>query len=129
MRQYFFESETDGLPFSRSQRAIVYQRAKMVLDKRPFGTQRDTNAQGYEFLRHSIAPKPVAKGGRPARGRSPARRPHLAGLAGGKVRPCPQRAAPGCHRFRSARDLIGAVSPVQGGRERDVSYVGAEAPS
>ena len=42
MRQYFFESETDGLPFSRSQRAIVYQRAKMVLDKRPFGTQRDT---------------------------------------------------------------------------------------
>ena len=63
MRQYFFESETDGLPFSRSQRAIVYQRAKMVLDKRPFGTQRDTNAQGYEFLRHSIAPKPVAKEG------------------------------------------------------------------
>ena len=63
MRQYFFESESDGLPFSRSQRAIVYQRAKMVLDKRPFSTQRDTNAQGYEFLRHSIAPKPVAKEG------------------------------------------------------------------
>ena len=60
MRQYFFESETDGLPFSRSQRAIVYQRAKMALDKRPFGTQLDTYAQGYEWLRHSIAPKPVA---------------------------------------------------------------------
>ena len=31
MRQYFFESETDGLPFSRNQRAVVYQRAKMQL--------------------------------------------------------------------------------------------------
>jgi glutamate synthase domain-containing protein 2 len=63
MRQYFFESETDGLPFSRTQRAIVYQRAKMALDKRPFGTLHDTNAQGYEFLRHSIAPKPAAREG------------------------------------------------------------------
>ena len=60
MRQYFFESETDGLPFSRNQRAIVYQRAKMALDKRPFGTQLDVYAQGYEWLRHSIAPRPVA---------------------------------------------------------------------
>jgi glutamate synthase domain-containing protein 2 len=60
MRQYFFESETDGLPFSRNQRAIVYQRAKMALDKRPFGTQLDVYAQGYEWLRHSIAPKPIA---------------------------------------------------------------------
>jgi glutamate synthase domain-containing protein 2 len=60
MRQYFFESETDGLPFSRSQRAIVYQRAKMALDKRPFGTQLDVYAQGYEWLRHSISPKPVS---------------------------------------------------------------------
>ncbi|MGO9423073.1 FMN-binding glutamate synthase family protein [Roseiarcus sp.] len=63
MRQYFFESETDGLPFSRTQRAVVYQRAKMVLDKRPFGTLRDTNAPGYEWLRHSITPKPVATEG------------------------------------------------------------------
>jgi len=55
MRQYFFESETDGLPFSRTQRGIVYQRAKMALDKRPFGTLRDTNAQGYEWLRHAEA--------------------------------------------------------------------------
>ena len=61
IRQYFFESEKDGLPFSRDQRAIVYQRAKMALDKRPFGTQLDVYAQGYEWLSHSIAPKPVAK--------------------------------------------------------------------
>src|SRR5262249_19224258 len=28
MRQYFFESEKDGMPFSRDTRAVVYQRAK-----------------------------------------------------------------------------------------------------
>jgi glutamate synthase domain-containing protein 2 len=61
MRQYFFESETDGLPFSRNQRAVVYQRAKMQLDKRPFGTQLDVYAQGYEWLRHSIAPAEIAE--------------------------------------------------------------------
>src|SRR5712671_7844943 len=60
IRQYFFESEKDGMPFSRDQRAVVYQRAKMVLDKRPFGTQCDVYSDGYEWLRHSIAPKPVA---------------------------------------------------------------------
>ena len=41
IRQYFFESEKDGLPFPRDHRAVVYQRAKMALDKRPFGTQYD----------------------------------------------------------------------------------------
>ena len=61
MRQYFFESETDGLPFSRNQRAVVYQRAKMQLDKRPFGTQLDTDKMGYEWLRHSMAPADVSR--------------------------------------------------------------------
>ena len=60
MRQYFFESEKDGMPFSRDKRAVIYQRAKMVLDKRPFGTQYEVYADGYEWLRHSMAPKPVA---------------------------------------------------------------------
>jgi glutamate synthase domain-containing protein 2 len=59
MRQYFFESETDGLPFSRQQRALVYQRAKMQLDKRPFGTQLNVYSQGFEYLSHSIAPREV----------------------------------------------------------------------
>jgi glutamate synthase domain-containing protein 2 len=61
IRQYFLESEKDGTPFSRDKRAIVYQRAKQALDKRPFGTQNDVYASGYEWLHHSIAPKPVAK--------------------------------------------------------------------
>jgi hypothetical protein len=38
IRQYFLESEKDGTPFSRDKRALVYQRAKQALDKRPFGT-------------------------------------------------------------------------------------------
>lgn len=57
IRQYFLESEKDGTPFSRDKRAIVYQRAKRTLDKRPFGTQNDVYASGYEWLHHSIAPK------------------------------------------------------------------------
>ena len=59
IRQYFLESEKDGTPFSRDKRGIVYQRAKRVLDKRPFGTQYDVYADGFEWLHHSIAPKPV----------------------------------------------------------------------
>ena len=44
MRQYFFEGEKDGAPFSRDKRAIVYQRAKKELEKRPFGTQCDVGS-------------------------------------------------------------------------------------
>src|SRR5437660_5327167 len=60
MRQYFFESEKDGMPLSRDTRAVIYQRAKMVLDKRPFGTQEDVYRDGYEWIHHSVAPKPRA---------------------------------------------------------------------
>jgi glutamate synthase domain-containing protein 2 len=60
MRQYFFESEKDGMPFSRDTRALVYQRAKMQLDKRPFGTQEDVYKDGYEWMHHSMSPKPRA---------------------------------------------------------------------
>jgi glutamate synthase domain-containing protein 2 len=61
IRQYFLESEKDGTPFSRDKRAIVYQRAKRALDKRPFGTQNDVYASGFEWLDHSMAPRPVCK--------------------------------------------------------------------
>jgi glutamate synthase domain-containing protein 2 len=61
MRQYFFEGDTDGMPFPRERRAIVYQRAKLDLDKKPFGTQGDVYAEGHEWLLHSIAPAPIAK--------------------------------------------------------------------
>jgi len=63
IRQYFLESEKDGTPFSRDKRAIVYQRAKQALDKRPFGTQNDVYAAGFEWLHHSMAPRQVAQEG------------------------------------------------------------------
>ncbi|HLS83384.1 MAG TPA: FMN-binding glutamate synthase family protein [Arenimonas sp.] len=56
IRQYFIESDTDERPFSRQQRAIVYQRAKDVLDKRPFGTQHDVYGNNYEWINHSLRP-------------------------------------------------------------------------
>ncbi|MEI6717147.1 MAG: FMN-binding glutamate synthase family protein [Betaproteobacteria bacterium] len=55
IRQYFLESETDATPFSRAQRSLVYSRAKGDSDKRPFGTQLDIRAVGYEWINHSIA--------------------------------------------------------------------------
>jgi glutamate synthase domain-containing protein 2 len=61
MRQYFFESEKDGAPFPRDKRAIVYQRAKRALDKRPFGTQYNVYETRYEWLHHSVAPKEPAR--------------------------------------------------------------------
>lgn len=60
MRQYFFEGEKDGAPFPRDKRAIVYQRAKKQLDKRPFGTMFDVYQDQFEWLNHSMAPKPAA---------------------------------------------------------------------
>jgi glutamate synthase domain-containing protein 2 len=59
MRQYFLESDTEATPFSRSQRSLVYQRAKGESDKRPFGTQLDVHAEGYEWMNHSVAPSRV----------------------------------------------------------------------
>ncbi len=56
IRQYFIESDTDANPFSRAQRSLVYQRAKGDPDKRPFGTQLDVHAEGYEWINHSLAP-------------------------------------------------------------------------
>ncbi len=60
IRQYFIESDTDAIPFSRQQRAIVYQRAKNDFDKRPFGTQLDVYAAGFEWINHSLVPATVA---------------------------------------------------------------------
>ncbi len=57
IRQYFLESDTDGTPFNRAKRSIVYQRAKGQLDKRPLGTQLDVYAMGAEWLNHSTVPR------------------------------------------------------------------------
>jgi glutamate synthase domain-containing protein 2 len=60
IRQYFAESDIDSQPFSRSERTLAYQRAKVTADKFPFGTELDVNAASFEWLNHSITPKPVA---------------------------------------------------------------------
>ncbi|RDZ28335.1 FMN-binding glutamate synthase family protein [Lysobacter silvisoli] len=58
MRQYFIEADTAEVPYSRQQRALVYQRAKSVNDVRPFGTQQDVYGHDYEWINHSLAPTP-----------------------------------------------------------------------
>ncbi len=60
IRQYFIESDHEAAPFSRQQRSLVYQRAKGEADKRPFGTQLDVHATGYEWINHSMAPRHIA---------------------------------------------------------------------
>jgi glutamate synthase domain-containing protein 2 len=56
IRQYFIEPDNEAAPFSRQQRSLVYQRAKVDSDKRPFGTQQDVQAHGYEWINHSMVP-------------------------------------------------------------------------
>ena len=56
MRQYFIEGDTAEVPFSRQQRALVYQRAKGVNDVVPFGSQQSVYSLDYEWLNHSLAP-------------------------------------------------------------------------
>ncbi len=56
INQYFVESDIEGRPFNRINRSIIYQRAKDVLDKEPFGTRMDYYETGYEWLLHSASP-------------------------------------------------------------------------
>ncbi|GEC72184.1 FMN-binding glutamate synthase family protein [Flavobacterium flevense] len=59
IQQYFIERSTDGKPFSRNQRSLVYQRAKNIDSNTPFGTQLDLNHTNYEGIKHSIFPAKV----------------------------------------------------------------------
>ena len=79
IQQYFVESNTDGMPFSREFRSIVYQRAKGDLDTRAFGTQHDVNQVGYEWMHHSLAPTQTSETEERVRvGGEDCRRPYLA---------------------------------------------------
>ena len=59
INQYFVESNTDGVPFNRDTRSLVYQRAKRESDTLPFGTRLDVYAPGYEWVNHSLRPNHV----------------------------------------------------------------------
>jgi len=54
--QYFVESDTEGVPFDRDERSLVYQRAKAVRDTIAFGTKEHVYQTGYEWINHSMAP-------------------------------------------------------------------------
>ena len=56
LRQYFWESDSDELPYSRIQRSLVYQRSKELASVRPFGSQLDMYNEDHEWLNHSISP-------------------------------------------------------------------------
>ena len=56
LRQYIIQSDHEATPFSREQRRLVYQRAKDLSDKRPFGSLCDMRAPGYEWMSPSLAP-------------------------------------------------------------------------
>jgi len=56
LRQYFFESNLSGTPFSRELRTLVYERAKSEEDAMPFGTELDVYAEDYRWINHSMAP-------------------------------------------------------------------------
>ena len=58
LQQYFIERNWDGRPFDRDIRSIVYERAKGIHGEKAFGTERDVNSVGYEYLIHSTAPVP-----------------------------------------------------------------------
>lgn len=60
IRQYLLEGEQEQTPFSRSQRSLVYARAKNEISDRPFGTLVDVYRNGHEFIAHSTRPVPVA---------------------------------------------------------------------
>ncbi|GAB3585883.1 FMN-binding glutamate synthase family protein [Calidifontibacter terrae] len=61
LQQYFIERNWDGRPFDRDTRTIVYERAKGIHGEQAFGTERDVNLPGYEYLVHSTAPHEPAK--------------------------------------------------------------------
>ena len=81
IQQYFIESETDGRPFPREIRALVYQRAKDVRDTVPFGTKHDLDTVGAEIIAHSIRAKsPPPEAPRITIGAQRCRRPYAASL-------------------------------------------------
>ncbi len=61
MRQYFIETDTEGRPFNRLQRSLVYERSKKAIDSQPFGTQLNVYEEGYEWINHSIRAIPFSQ--------------------------------------------------------------------
>ncbi len=54
IRQYFVESDIDGVPFNRQTRGLIYRRSKDIVSTIPFGTKEDVYKTGYEWIAHSM---------------------------------------------------------------------------
>jgi len=57
LQQYFIERNYDGRPYDRDTRTVIYQRAKGTHGEQAFGTERDVEQSGHEFVVHSTAPR------------------------------------------------------------------------
>lgn len=57
LREYLFDSDHEGRPFTHNQRALVYRRAKNVESAAAFGTEMDLHSPRYEWINHSIQAK------------------------------------------------------------------------
>ncbi len=60
IRQYFLETDKEKVPFSRQQRALVYQRAKNLDSTDAFGTLSNFYQEGHEWFVQSQHSKKVS---------------------------------------------------------------------
>ena len=56
LRQYYWESDDEEVPYSRNQRTMVYQRSKNISGVRPFGSLEKMYDDDFVWLNHSITP-------------------------------------------------------------------------
>ncbi len=56
LRSYIVESDLDGRPFSRNERALVYARSKDDVSSHPFGTELNVYSEEHDWLNHSMHP-------------------------------------------------------------------------
>lgn len=56
LRAYIVEGDQEGKPYSQEARNLVHNRAMGRTDTQPFGTQRDTYSDDYDWFNHSIIP-------------------------------------------------------------------------
>ena len=61
LRQYIVEGDLERNPYNLDERLVIYARAKDQEDAHPFGTELDVYSQQYEWLTHSMAPRPKAE--------------------------------------------------------------------
>ena len=59
LRQYYWESDDDEVPYSRNQRSMVYQRSKNIGGVRPFGSLEKFYENDFVWLNHSISPSHI----------------------------------------------------------------------